>query len=327
MNTRRLGRTGLDVSEIIFGCGAVGGLMINAAAGTRRAAVEKAVAGGINWFDTAAMYGTGKSEVHLGQALRDAGVSPHVSTKIMLDTSDLGDITGQVIARTEAGLARLGRESVDLVQLHNTIGPTVKDRLIDVDTVLKPGGVADAFAALKERGLTRFTGITGLGDGPSCREVIESGRFDTAQVYYNMINPTAARAAPTISRGQDLARMIEAAATTGTGIIVIRAMAAGVLAGTGNNLDPRAFLTADTDYAEEARKAAAVFAALGDAHGTRAQTALRFVLGHPAISCVDIGAATLEQLDEALAAAAMGALPDDALAALDGLYESDFGRV
>ena len=327
MKTRRLGRTGLDVSEIIFGCGAVGGLMINADADTRRAAVEKAVAGGINWFDTAAMYGAGKSEQHLGEALRAAGLSPQVSTKIMIDTADLSDLPGQVVAQTEAGLARLGFDSVDLVQLHNTIGAESKDRLVDVDTVLRRGGIADGFDEVKKRGLARFAGITALGDGPSCCEVVKSGRFDTAQIYYNMINPTAARPAPAIKRGQDLARIIEVAKANDTGIIVIRAMAAGILAGTASaDINPRAFLTEDTDFAEETRKAGAAFAALGNAYGTRAQTALRFALSHPAVSCVDIGPASLVQIDEAIAAATAGVLPTAALAALNRLYETDFGR-
>lgn len=323
MKTRRLGRTELQVSEIIFGCGAVGGLMINAGAETRQAAVETAMAGGINWFDTAAMYGAGKSEEHLGIALRAARASPFVSTKIMVDTADLGDIAGQVRSLTEAGLARLGRESVDLVQLHNTIGPETKDRLIDVGTVLKPGGIADAFDNLKQLGLTRFAGITALGDGPSCCEVVASGRFDTAQVYYNMINPTAARAAPSISRGQEFAQIIDVCKANDVGVIVIRAMAAGILAGA-ERVDPRAFLTSDTDYEEEARKAKAVFDALGSTDGSRAQTALRFALSHPDISCVDIGPGSIGQIEDAIAAADAGPLADDTLATLTRLYETDF---
>jgi aryl-alcohol dehydrogenase-like predicted oxidoreductase len=70
-----------------------------------------------------------------------------------------------------------------------------------------------------------------------------------------------------------------------------------------------------------------VFAAIGTEHGTRAQVALRFVLSNPHISCAVIGSAELHHVDEALAAAEMGPLPQSVLARLDALYESDFGRI
>ena len=70
-----------------------------------------------------------------------------------------------------------------------------------------------------------------------------------------------------------------------------------------------------------------MFAAIGPEHGTRAQVALRFVLSNPDISCAIVGMAELQHLDEALQAQAMGPLPPDALAKLDALYATDFGRV
>jgi L-galactose dehydrogenase/L-glyceraldehyde 3-phosphate reductase len=58
--------------------------------------------------------------------------------------------------------------------------------------VLGRGGVADTFDRLRQQGLVRAVGLTVAGDSNACRKVIESGRFDTAQVYYNAINPSAA---------------------------------------------------------------------------------------------------------------------------------------
>ena len=62
MKYRSFGKTGLEVSEVIFGAGAVGGMLINADDETRRTAIRMALDGGINWIDTAAAYGSGKSE-------------------------------------------------------------------------------------------------------------------------------------------------------------------------------------------------------------------------------------------------------------------------
>ena len=69
MDKRRFGRTGLDVSLLGFGCGAVGGLMIKGTAADQERAVGRALELGINYFDTAQMYGNGESERNLGRVL------------------------------------------------------------------------------------------------------------------------------------------------------------------------------------------------------------------------------------------------------------------
>ena len=66
MKQRRFGRSGISVSEVVFGAGAVGGILIHKDDATKRAAIHRAIAGGINWIDTAAQYGNGKSEEALG---------------------------------------------------------------------------------------------------------------------------------------------------------------------------------------------------------------------------------------------------------------------
>ena len=73
MEQRPLGSTGLTVSALGFGCGAVGGLMVRGDAAEQRQAVSRALDAGITYFDTAASYGDGLSEEHLGQVMRDLG--------------------------------------------------------------------------------------------------------------------------------------------------------------------------------------------------------------------------------------------------------------
>ena len=326
MKYRTFGRSGLMVSEVIFGGGAVGGILIHQADATKREAIRRALAAGINWIDTAAQYGNGKSEEALGWLLPETGATPYLSTKVNLDVQSATDIPAQIEERFMASLSRLKRPSVDLLQLHNRIGSKASGRVITVDHILGANGVADGFDRLRKKGLIRYMGITALGEAPAVCEVIRSGRFDSAQVYYNLLNPSAGRSMPPAWTGQNLGGIIEACRANGVAVMAIRIFAAGIIA-TDARTGRESVLTAETSVAEDERKARAVYAAIGSGEGTRAQVALRFVLSNPDISCAIIGTAELQHVDEALRAAEMGPLPGSVLARLDALYASDFGRV
>ena len=326
MKHRTFGRTGIQVSEIAFGAGSVGGIVIYLDDTTKREAIRRAFAGGINWVDTAAQYGNGKSEEALGWLLPESGAKPYLSTKFNLDVENLQDIPAQIEERFMGSLGRLKRSSVDLLQLHNRIGSKPGGRVMTVEQVLGRNGVADGLDRLREKGLIRHMGITALGEAACVCEVIRSGRFDSAQVYYNLLNPSAGRNMPQAWTGQNLSGIIEACRTHNMAMMAIRIFAASVIA-TDERTGRESVLTTDTSIAEEERKAKAVFDAIGAGHGTRAQVALRFVLSNPHISCAVIGSAELHHVDEALKAAEMGPLPADVLSRLDTLYESDFGRV
>ena len=326
MKHRTFGRTGIQVSEVVFGGGAVGGILVHKDDATKREAIRRALAGGINWIDTAAQYGDGKSEQALGWLLPEAGATPYLSTKFNLDVENLKDMPRQIEERLMASLARLKRSSVDLLQLHNRIGSKPGGRVMTVEQVLGKDGVADGLERLREKGLIRHMGITALGEAASVCEVIRSGRFDSAQVYYNLLNPSAGRTMPKAWTGQNLGGIIAACRTHNVAVMAIRIFAAGIIA-TDERTGRESILTSDTSLAEEERKAKAVFDAIGRDQGTRGQVALRFVLSNPDVSCAVIGSAELHHVDEALQAAAMGALPARALAQLDALYENDFGRV
>lgn len=325
MELRSFGRTGLQVSEVVLGGGNVGGILIHQDDATKREAVRRALAGGINWIDTAAQYGDGKSEQALGWLLPQSGAMPYLSTKVSVDVQSPVSIADQIEQRLAEGLARLKRSSVDLLQLHNRIGARPEGRVITVEQVLGKDGVAAGFERLRDRGLIRYLGITGLGDAASVCEVLHSRRFDSAQVYYNLLNPSAARAMPSAWTGQNFSGIVDACQRNDVAIMAIRIYAAGVIA-TDERHGRESVLTADTSLAEEERKATAVFAALGTEHGTRAQVALRFVLSDPRVSCAIIGCAELSHVDEALQAQAMGPLPASVLTRLEALYERDFGR-
>lgn len=324
MKYRDFGSTGLRVSEIVVGGGAVGGLFIDADEATKERALRTALDAGVNWIDTAPMYGDGRSEESFGALLPGLDPAPHVSTKVFLDPA-AGDVAGQVRASFENSLARLRRQSVDVFFLHNPIKAQADDEALGIDAVLGAGGVADAMETIRGQGLARFLGFTALGETEACLEAAASGRFDAAQVYYNMINPSAAWPRNDVSRrlggGQDFANLIETCATHSIAVMAIRVFAAGILASDIRHGREGPPMTEDAAIADEEARAAAAFSVLdGDAYGTRAQTALRYALSCPDMSCVVVGMAELDHLEQALAAQRRGGLPDEALARLEARF-------
>jgi len=121
MKYRVLGRTGIRVSEIGFGCGNVGGLMVRGSHEEQVEAVTRALELGIDYFDTAPSYGDGKSETSLGRVLEELSPDVTVATKVRIDAEDLDDILGAVERSLEASLGRLRTDSVDVLQLHSRV--------------------------------------------------------------------------------------------------------------------------------------------------------------------------------------------------------------
>ena len=322
MRTRRFGRTGLRVSQLVFGGGFVGGILVFADDETKLAAVRRALEAGINWIDTAPSYGQGKSEEALGWILKEVDPEPYLSTKVRIDPERLDDIAGQVEASVHASLARLGRDRVDLLQLHNPLGPGG----LELGQVLDDGGAAEALEEMRAQGLTDFIGLTALGDAATVCAALDSSRFDSAQVYYNMINPSAVHGLPDGWSGHDFSGIVDTCLTHGVAMMAIRVLAAGVLASDVRH--GREIVIAEgSGMAAEEPRAQTVLNALGSRYGTRAQTAVRFVLSNPDISCAVLGLAEIAHLEEALEAEALGPLPNEALAILNRLYDSEFGAM
>ena len=320
-----LGRTGLEISEIAFGGGVTGGILITADEGTRQVALERAVAAGINWIDTAAIYGNGASEETIGRVLPHLRPKPQVSTKVRIEPDDMDDIPGAIERGLEQSLKRLKLDKVALFQLHNQLGQAVGDRpQLTPQQVLGKGGVADTFDKLKSQGLIQASGMTALGETAACLEVIETGRFDSAQVYFNIINPSAAWSRASNNwKVQNFSGVIAACWRHNMGMLNIRVWAGGPLA-SATRPERLSMMTSGTDLDNEMRCAEAVRLALGDAYGTPAQAALRFALSNHDLTSRVIGISELAFLDEALAAVSKGALPTEAIAKLEVLWATDF---
>jgi aryl-alcohol dehydrogenase-like predicted oxidoreductase len=326
MKNRTFGRTGLQVSQVVFGAGFVGGIIVLADDDTKRRVLRRALDAGINWIDTAPLYGQGRSEEALGWLLAEVKEKPYLSTKVRLDLGKLADIPGEIEKSVHESLRRLKRDSADLLQLHNQIGAKTGSGVlgaISLDDVLKKGGVADGLEKMREQGLTRFIGLTALGEAPSIVRAIDTGRFDSAQVYYNLLNPSAARKMPAGWSGHDFAGVCAACKRHDVAMMNIRVFASGVLA-TDERHGREIALTENSALEVETRRARAALAALGPGHGTRAQTALRFSLANPDLACVVIGLGEPSHLDEAIAAEAMGPLPAELIAKLEPVYANGF---
>src|SRR3982074_2763280 len=122
MQLRVFGRTGMQLSVLGFGCGAVGGIMGRGDPADQERTIARAIAAGVNYFDTAVQYGNGESENNLGrvlQKLKPANVI--VGTKVRLPPGEFGRIADAVTMSLEGSLARLGLDRVDIFHLHNPI--------------------------------------------------------------------------------------------------------------------------------------------------------------------------------------------------------------
>ncbi len=332
MQYRTIGKTGLRVSEIGFGCGNNAVLMVKASYEDQLQAVRHALDLGINYFDTAFAYGLGKSEENLGRILNQLKTPAVISTKIRLDADALTDIKAATQREVEAGLRRLQRESVDLIQLHTKV---VIDRQPDQRFGMTPGeilgrsGVLEGLKAMRDKGKVGYFGFTGLGDPAALHEVVDSGAFHSCQAYYNLLNPSAGHPVPPGFSALDYGLLIDRAAAQGMGVAVIRVLAAGALtsnpgAGGGSTPEP---LSKGSEYSLDVQRAEKLKAALALDGKGMTQTAIRFGLMNPKVSTVLVGFSNTAHIDEAVACSGAPASSDEEMAKIEKLWKTDFGRL
>ncbi len=329
MEKRRLGRTGLEVSVLGFGCGAVGGLMIKGSPADQERAVARALDLGINYFDTAAMYGNGESERNLGRVLRNLKPELYLGTKVRVPAAERRNIAAAVTASLEASLGRLQLDHVDLFQLHNHILTNGEGADLTPEIVL--GEVVPAFERLRREGKTRFYGITAVGDTAALHRVADAQVFDAAQVSYNMLNPSAGTSVASGYPAHDFGNLLAHTKATDMGVIAIRVLAAGALSGSEDRhphgsprVDP---IGSGRDYGIDVERARRLEPVVREGHAASLiEAAIRYVIVHQAVSTALVGYSTLEQLETAAAAANKGPLPAPALDRLAGLQNTFVGE-
>jgi aryl-alcohol dehydrogenase-like predicted oxidoreductase len=323
MESRSLGQTGLTVSTLGFGCGNVGGLIIRGTPADRERAVARAMELGINYFDTAPSYGDGESERNLGQVLKTLRAAVLVGTKFRVDARDTADIAGAVVRSLDASLKRLARERVDLLQLHNRIDLKRGGGALGLDDVLNE--VVPAVQKLRQQGKVGFCGITALGETPALHRAIDAGALDTAQVCYNLLNPSAGSALPAGFPAQDFGVLLDRARQRRVGVIVIRALAAGALSAVETrhpvavpSVEP---IATAPDYLTDVARARRLEPLVREGHAANLiEASLRFIIASPAVSTVLVGYSSLEQLEAAAAAVNKGPLPKPSLDRLAALW-------
>jgi aryl-alcohol dehydrogenase-like predicted oxidoreductase len=162
MEMRIFGRTGLELSVLGFGCGAVGGLMVRGDRVDQERTIARAIGAGVNYFDTAVQYGNGESEKNLGRILQQLRPpNAVVGTKVRLPSASFGHIADAVATSLEHSLIRLRLDRVDIFHLHNAITEAGGGETLSVQQVL--GDVVPAFQRLRQQGKVRFLGLTAIG--------------------------------------------------------------------------------------------------------------------------------------------------------------------
>ena len=175
MERRPLGKTGISIPVIGFGCGPNARLMVGDDDSAQLTAVRHAIALGADYFDTAAGYGSGRSEGgSLGRALRADRAQPLVSTKVVhRDRTHLTNPRDAVLRSAQESLLRLGRERVDALILHNRVArdadypkPPGSGVLLHLDEVFGANGIVEAFTELIREGMVATVGFTAFGGQP-----------------------------------------------------------------------------------------------------------------------------------------------------------------
>jgi len=330
MERRTFGRSGLRLSIFGFGCGAVGGLMVRGDPADQERAIARALEAGVNYFDTAVQYGDGESEKNLGRVLAKLKpVDIAVGTKVRLKPADTARIGETVTTSLEQSLQRLGRDHVDIFHLHNSITATGGGPALSVRQVLDE--VVPAFERLRRQGKTRFLGITGVGETAALHEVVDAHVFDSAQVSYNMLNPSAAAALPANYPAQDYCALFDRTQAAGIGVVGIRVLAGGALSGSTERhpvASPApAPIGSAMSYEADVARARRLIPLVAEGFAkSLPEAAVRFAISHPAMGTILVGMASPQQFEDALAAVQQGPLPQaalDRLAVLQGGFAGE----
>jgi aryl-alcohol dehydrogenase-like predicted oxidoreductase len=323
MKYSQLGRTGLFVSEIClgamtFGGGVDGGFWKAIGALDQPevdAIVGRALAAGVNFIDTADVYHFGQSERLVGQALRNIGAKRKdvvVATKFLGDMgpgpNDRGASRGHIMDSVQGSLERLQVDHIDLYQIHGN------DTVTPIDETLR------ALDDLTRQGLVRYIGVSNwaawrIAKALGRSELHGYARFETLQAYYSIA-------------GRDLERELgPMMAEEGVGLMVWSPLAGGLLSGkfgpgsTAPNDARRATFDFPPVDRDRAWACIAAMREVGDAHGVSvARVALAWLLAKPQVMSVIIGAKTVEQLDDNLAAVNL-TLSGEEIARLDAVSD------
>jgi aryl-alcohol dehydrogenase-like predicted oxidoreductase len=315
MDYRQLGRSGLRVSTLTLGTMSFGDAGPGAPVGSvdlagARRQIDLCLDAGVNLIDTADVYGTGRSEEILGEALEGRRDRVLVATKARMPMGDGPNDAGlsrhHLIASCEASLRRLRTDYVDLYQVHEWDGQTPLEETLDVlDGLVRAGKV-------RYVGCSNYAGWQ-LARALGISDRLGLQRFVSQQIYYSL----QARDAEY--------ELVPAGVDQGVGILVWSPLAGGLLSGKYRRDEPNPEVGRhlhDWDEPpirdqEQLYDVVEVLVEVAEAHdASPAQVALAWLLGRPGVTSLVIGARNEEQLSANLATADLE-LSDDERARLD----------
>jgi aryl-alcohol dehydrogenase-like predicted oxidoreductase len=317
MNQRKLGNTGAVVSEVGLGCWQIGHAWGDVTDETALAVLNAALDKGITFFDTADVYGEGRSEALIGRILKERSERPYVATKLgrFPNPGWPGNFSEATVrAHTEASLRRLGLETLDLTQLH----------CIPFD-VMKQGDIFDWLRAMKIEGKLRDFGasVESMEEALFC---LEQPGLASLQIIFNVL------------RQKPIDVLFERAKERNVALIIRLPLASGLLSGKMTretqfpendhrnfNRDGQKFNVGETfaglPYELGVDLADALKPMIPDGL-TMAQFALRWILDHDAVSVVIPGASSPVQAAANAAVSDLPPLSPTLHAALRAFYKS-----
>ncbi|MFC2070207.1 aldo/keto reductase [Chloroflexota bacterium] len=315
MKYRALGRTGIEVSELGFGTWGIGGNS-NDAVGygptsdeESRAALQRAFELGVNFYDTADLYGFGHSEELLGEIFASSRQDVIIASKVgFVNFDEDQDFSPRHIREAiEGSLKRLETDYIDLYQLHSP----------SVDMLENDPAIMSALESLKQDGKTRFIGLSVRSPGDGIIAV-EKFNFDTIQVNCNLVDQRALEIG-----------LLDSCEAKGIGVIIRTPLSYGFLTGA---------YTADTLFdpqdqrskwsPQQIEKWADSYKIFIDdisssGKSTSAQFALRFCLSCPVVSTVIPGMLTVDHVEENIASSQLGSLSEVDFQSVIATYRSN----
>jgi aryl-alcohol dehydrogenase-like predicted oxidoreductase len=313
MHYRRLGRTGLEVSEVGYGAWGIGGGLWRGAQDDESVrALHRAIELGVNFIDTALAYGDGRSERLVGQVVEERNERVYVATKVPPKNgvwpAPVGVSADEVFPGdhvrecTELSLENLGMQTVDLQQFH-----------VWSDEWVGQGDWLEAVEELKREGKIRFFGVSINDHQPSnVLRLIETGAIDTVQVIYNIFDQSP----------ED--ELFPACQEHDVGVIVRVPLDEGGLTGRikrdteFEEGDFRASYFRGDRKREVEERVRAIVSDLGISEEDLPEVALRFVLSHPAVSTTIPGMRSVRNVERNVAIADGKGLPPDQVERLRG---------
>ncbi|WP_438349879.1 aldo/keto reductase [Paenibacillus sp. FA6] len=317
MKYRLLGDTELKVSEVSFGTWAIGGDWGNSNDQEAISGLQRAMDEGVNFFDTADVYGSGHAEELLATATKGKEDNVHIATKFCRagDVQDPANYSEEAIRQyCENSLKRLQRERIDLYQIHC---PPL--------AILKDGRVFEVLEKLQQEGKIRHFGVS--------VETIEEGLFcldvpglKALQVIFNLLRQKPAN------------ELFPKANTAGVGILVRLPLASGLLTGKFNenstfaaddhrnfNANGEHFNVGETFAGLPFTKGvelARELAWIAEGRGDMARASMRWILENPNITCVIPGFKNVRQVEDNLGTVDVPAFSTEELDRLRSFYEN-----